>query len=74
MPRSQADDSRVTLPASDHYHSMHAAFRWHVPERFNMAQVCCGRWAADPATAGRAAIIADGAGLVAGTHSYAVGH
>ncbi len=71
MPRSQADDSSATLPASDHYQSMHGQFGWHVPERFNMAQVCCGRWAADPATAGRAAVLADGPDQTARTHSFA---
>jgi acetyl-CoA synthetase len=23
----------------------HGEFRWHVPARFNIAEVCCGRWA-----------------------------
>jgi acetyl-CoA synthetase len=23
----------------------HGGFRWHVPARFNIAEVCCGRWA-----------------------------
>src|ERR1044071_938682 len=23
-------------------------FRWQVPEHFNIAQACCGRWAAGP--------------------------
>ena len=71
MPRSQAHDSSATLPASDHYQSMHGQFSWRVPERFNMAQVCCGRWAADPATAGRVAIVADGTGQTARAYSYA---
>ncbi len=35
--------------AADHYESLHAEFRWHVPEHFNIAEVCCTRWANDPA-------------------------
>ena len=34
-------------PATDHYAALHAAFRWSVPERFNIAEVCCARWARD---------------------------
>jgi acetyl-CoA synthetase len=30
---------------ADHYAAIHSNFRWHVPEHFNMAQVCCRRWA-----------------------------
>ena len=29
----------------DRYAEAYAAFRWHVPERFNLADVCCARWA-----------------------------
>ncbi len=32
----------------DHYEKLYRQFRWHVPERFNIAQVCCERWAHDP--------------------------
>lgn len=31
----------------DRYEDLHAAFRWQVPEDFNIAQACCGRWARD---------------------------
>ena len=31
--------------AGDHYAGLHAGFRWVVPERFNIAEVCCTRWA-----------------------------
>lgn len=30
---------------SDAYRSLHAAFRWQVPEYFSWAEACCGRWA-----------------------------
>ncbi len=29
----------------DHYADLHGNFRWHVPEDFNIAEVCCTRWA-----------------------------
>ncbi|HMS27004.1 MAG TPA: AMP-binding protein [Burkholderiaceae bacterium] len=29
----------------DHYDALHSQFAWHVPEHFNIAQVCCTRWA-----------------------------
>ncbi len=34
--------------AVDHYHAIYQAFRWQVPEQFNMAQLCCARWASLP--------------------------
>ncbi len=40
----------------DRHAAMHADFRWQVPARFNMAQVCCARWARQPATARRVAV------------------
>jgi acetyl-CoA synthetase len=33
--------------AADNYAALHAAHRWEVPAHFNIAQACCGRWAAD---------------------------
>ena len=31
----------------DHHAALHAGFRWQVPEFFNIAEVCCARWARD---------------------------
>ena len=31
----------------DRYAELYREFRWHVPERYNIAQACCGQWAAD---------------------------
>ncbi|MBV9890118.1 MAG: AMP-binding protein [Rhizobacter sp.] len=31
--------------AVDRYAELHAGFRWHVPHDFNIAEVCCTRWA-----------------------------
>ena len=45
----------------DNYLRMQADFRWQVPEHFNMAQVCCARWAARPDAIERTAIRAHGA-------------
>jgi acetyl-CoA synthetase len=41
---------------ADRYQTIHQGFGWKVPKRFNMAQACCGQWAANPATARRTAI------------------
>src|SRR5687767_11027769 len=41
---------------------MHGSFRWQVPRRFNIAQVCCARWAAQPDAGHRIAIRAHGLG------------
>ncbi len=35
-------------PVSDRYQELYGSFRWQVPERFNIAHACCGRWAGDP--------------------------
>ncbi len=45
----------------DNYAHMHAGFGWEVPEYFNIAQVCCTRWARQPGAKGRTAIRAHGA-------------
>ncbi len=41
---------------ADHYASLHQGFGWKVPVFFNIAEVCCGRWAAEPSTAQAVAI------------------
>ena len=45
--RSQnSDKSRVALSAQpDNYAAMHQGFEWQVDEYFNIAEVCCSRWA-----------------------------
>ena len=55
---------------TDAYTRLHADFRWHVPERFNIAQVCCTRWAARAATARRVAIVWDNEEGMGGQLSY----
>ncbi len=34
--------------SSDQYQQLYEQFRWQVPEDFNIAEVCCSRWASDP--------------------------
>jgi len=53
MPRSPGRDK----PADHHAH-LHANFRWQVPAQFNMAEVCCGRWARSPQHQNATAILA----------------
>jgi acetyl-CoA synthetase len=43
-------------PPVDRYQAIHQGFGWQVPKRFNMAQACCGRWAAQAATAQQQAV------------------
>jgi acetyl-CoA synthetase len=40
--RRQASDCSAQ---PDHYAALHGGFRWQVEEYFNIAEVCCGRWA-----------------------------
>lgn len=44
----------------DNWAAMHRGFGWSVPEQFNIAQACCGRWAQRPDAANRIAIRAHG--------------
>ena len=45
----------------DNWAAMHRGFGWQVPERFNIAQACCGRWASRPDAEERVAIRAHAA-------------
>ena len=54
----------------DNYDRLHAGFEWLVPEQFNIAQVCCGRWAALPDAASRMAIYAAKADGASRSFSY----
>jgi len=53
----------------DRYAELYAGFRWHVPRDFNIAQVCCARWARD--TPDAVAIREAREGGASTTHSYA---
>ena len=56
------------LPNIRNYEDLRAGFRWIVPERFNIAQVCCDRWADE--TPDNPAII-EASGAVVETTSFA---
>ena len=47
----------AALAQPDHYALLHAGFQWHVPTHFNIAQVCCARWAALPDASSNVAVI-----------------
>ena len=34
---------------TDQYHDLYDNFRWQVPSKFNIAEVCCHRWSGDGA-------------------------
>lgn len=55
--------------AVDRHAELHAGFRWQVPERFNIAEVCCTRWAR--ATPQAIAIRAENESGERRDHSYA---
>ena len=74
-PHKLASGHVVDGPA-DHYQTMHQGFRWQLDEDFNIAEVCCNRWARqDTASAGmdatkRIAIQAYCNSTTATFHSY----
>jgi acetyl-CoA synthetase len=55
----------------DNYSRLHAGFGWQVPEDFNIAQVCCTRWARQPGATKRIAIRAHAERAEASFLSYA---
>ncbi|MEK9951680.1 MAG: AMP-binding protein [Curvibacter sp.] len=55
----------------DMYEALHRSFRWAVPADFNIAEVCCRRWARADDADRRTAVLADGPGLQPRAHSYA---
>ena len=61
----------ATSQHRDNYHALHSQFRWLVPDEFNIAEVCCRRWAAAPDATKRIAVYADGAGVEPRFHTYA---
>ena len=55
----------------DKYEALHRQFRWAVPAQFNIAEVCCRRWAQAGDAAQRIAVLADGPGQQPRAYSYA---
>ena len=56
--------------STDSWAELHGAFRWRVPQYFNIADVCCGRWARNPASAMRVAVHWEREDGAAGALSY----
>jgi acetyl-CoA synthetase len=80
MPASQDRDNaapavRTTAPelggVPAAYSQLHQAFTWAVPEHFNVAQVCCARWAAREDATERIAITSYSTRANAVFHTYA---
>ena len=44
-------------PLLDAHAALQGGLVWRVPRHFNIAQVCCTRWARRPATASRSAVV-----------------
>jgi acetyl-CoA synthetase len=52
------------------YNALHRGFGWSVPERFNMADVCSRRWAADPERRRGVAVVATAPDSPDRSHTY----
>ena len=65
MNVSQASDKLTA------YSQLHQSFRWSVPRYFNMAEVCCGRWAASRIASKNIAVHAYSAGAGGTFYTYA---
>ncbi|HET7865717.1 MAG TPA: hypothetical protein VFL86_15040, partial [Burkholderiaceae bacterium] len=48
----------MTNPGDDdrRYQALYHGFHWHVPMLFNIAELCCARWARDATASARVAI------------------
>ena len=71
-------NGRTTQPLSElpaagapaAYVRLHQQFTWSVPTHFNMAHVCCARWAAQPDATKRVAVTAHSTGSAAVFYTY----
>ncbi|MDO9405542.1 MAG: AMP-binding protein [Polaromonas sp.] len=50
-------DPAAQAAVADHYAALHGGFRWQVDEHFNIAEVCCRRWAGAAASVRLPAIV-----------------
>ena len=48
MKPLKTTSSKKKSTPTDHYPQLYQDFRWNVPEHFNIADVCCHRWADNP--------------------------
>jgi acetyl-CoA synthetase len=67
MRVSQSSDKFSPPPE---YARLHASFAWAVPAQFNIAQVCCARWASAPDAMNRVAVHAHSTGAKGQFHTY----
>ena len=56
--KQEPAQGHVTGRLPDPYAQLHGSFRWQVPQHFNIAQACCGRWAGWPNDTNNIAIYA----------------
>ncbi len=76
MPVSQPTDTPPRTSTTDlggvprAYQRLHQGFRWDVPTHFNIAQVCCGRWAQAQDATKRVAVHAYFSGAPGQIHTY----
>ncbi|MFM9902537.1 MAG: AMP-binding protein, partial [Polaromonas sp.] len=47
--RSQRSDKPLVHANPDYYDALHQGFRWQLEPHFNIAEVCCSRWAREGA-------------------------
>ena len=75
MAQRQARDRRANplwaQPTAEGHEALHSGFRWAVPERFNIAEVCARRWADDPLTRDHTAVWACGPEQPDRAHTFA---
>ena len=74
-PAAHSQSSDKSQPnAPDHYAAIHLGFRWQVDEFFNIAEVCCSRWAradaADPSATKKIAVSAHKTGAGGTFYTY----
>ena len=77
MTRGQKRDSAgrggrksPAVQTQDNHPQLHASFGWLVPREFNIAEVCCGRWARQPDAARRIAVRAHAEAPPYAGHSF----
>ena len=68
-PNSTGQASLGGVP--DAYTRLHGSFTWAVPQYFNIAEVCCARWAAQPNATKNIAVHAYSTGASGTFYSYA---
>jgi acetyl-CoA synthetase len=68
MKPLKTTSSKKKSTPTDHYPQLYQDFRWNVPEHFNIAEVCCHRWADDPK---RVAIFHENSEGISGRLTYA---